>query len=220
MLFTQERLTKLKDLVASRQFDLTVVLENVHDPHNLGAIIRTCEAVGVYTVYVVYSETGKNSIAHYIGKRASRGAKRWVKVEFFETMAACIQHLRANKYAILTTHLSESAKGIYETDFTQKCAIVFGNEKDGISQLALQLSDANIIIPTYGMVQSLNVSVACAVTMFEASRQRRLAGSYNKAFDISNPDMKDCILYYVADQHPRIVQASPSVLDEFVDSLG
>lgn len=219
MLFTEERLFKLKKLVASRQFDLTVVLENVHDPHNLGAILRTCEAVGVFKIHVVYSEEGKNSSAKYIGKKASRGARRWIDVVFHTSMMECLTELKNEGFRILATHLSEEASSIYETDLSSKCAIVFGNEKDGISEETLHMADGNILIPLFGMVQSLNVSVACAISLFEASRQRQIKGLYDKAFDINDAHMRSCILHYVSDQHPRILAANPTVLDDFIQSL-
>lgn len=198
---------------------MTVVLENVHDPHNLGAILRTCEAVGVFRMHVVYSEEGKNSSAKYIGKKASRGARRWVDVVFHSSMTDCLIELKNQGFLILATHLSERASSIYDTELAKKCAIVFGNEKDGISHETLELSDGNILIPTYGMVQSLNVSVACAISLFEASRQRHISGLYDKAFDINDEAMRKCILHYVSDQHPRILAANPSVLDDFIQSL-
>ena len=219
MLFTEKRLSKLKNQVSTRQYDLTVVLENVHDPHNLGAILRTCEAVGVFTMHVVYTEPGMNTSALYIGKKASRGARRWVNVVFYTSISECLVALKQEGFSIMATHLGEEASSIYTEDLSAKCALVFGNEKDGISHEALQLADRNIIIPIYGMVQSLNVSVACAISLFEASRQRQLAGNYDLPFDINNSNMRRCLLHYISDQHPRIVEAKPAVLEEFIASL-
>jgi len=219
MLFTEERIKKIKALVANRQYDLTVILENVHDPHNVGAIIRSCEAVGVLNVHIVYTEPSKNSIVQYIGKKASRGAKRWVNIHFYDDVIGCIDKLKNEGYTIFATHLGAEAKSLYDIDLTKKCALLFGNEKDGVTEEALHVSDQNFMIPTFGMVQSLNVSVASAVSLFEASRQRKIKGYYDKTFDVQNPEMRQSLIDYVRDSHPRIVEANPTVITELIDFL-
>lgn len=190
---TPKREDKFRRVVAKRQFNLTVVLENVHDPHNIGAVMRTCDAVGVREIYVLYTEDQLTEETLQVGKSAASGAKKWVEVHLFQDVASCFGAIRKKYNHILATHLAENAKSLYDLDLTDSVAILFGNEKDGVSQEALSFTDGNLIIPQMGMVQSLNISVACAVTLYEALRQRQLAGCYDQ--DPSDFNDKQAKLY-------------------------
>jgi len=193
IMITEKRNNKIKQVVTDRQLDLIMVLENVHDPHNIGAVIRSCDAVGIHQIHIIYSEEGLHCDNRYIGKRSSRGALKWSEVVYHTSLFKCMDIVRPQVSQIVATHLGESAKSVYETDFTQSTAFLFGNEKDGLSKDALAFADQNIIIPMHGMVQSLNISVACAVTIFEAQRQRMGAGLYQ---DTSNNLSEEKILLY------------------------
>ncbi|MFK7981272.1 MAG: TrmH family RNA methyltransferase [Saprospiraceae bacterium] len=176
---TEERLHKFKIAAQRRQANLTVILENVHDPHNLGAVLRSCDSVGIKEVFVLYTDpslVGREQIK--LNKRTSSGARRWVDVHLYANVEACFAHVRKNYDKIYSTHLEEQPTSLYELDLTQSVALMFGNEKDGLSKLSLSYSDGNFIIPQMGMVQSLNISVACAVSIYEALRQREVAGMY------------------------------------------
>lgn len=174
---TPERAAKLDAVLGQRQPTLTIVLENVHDPHNIGAVVRSCDATGVLNIHGVYSE---NQPFPTLGGKSSASARKWVDVELHTHVHACFTALRARGFRIYTTHMSADAQSIYDIDFTQPTAIVFGNEHDGVSDEALAAADGNVLIPQRGIVQSLNISVACAVTLFEAMRQRTAAGMYTK----------------------------------------
>ena len=217
-MLTTERSAKVEDLVRWRQFDLTVVLENVHDPHNLGAIIRTCDAAGIGTVHVIYSQEGENSQIKYVGKRASRGAAKWVDVLFYKNVADCVQFLRDRQFRIYATHLGVQSQSVYDLDLTQSVAIVFGNEKDGISKDLLSVCDGNISIPMFGMVQSLNVSNAAAVILFEIVRQRIQNGSFDRELDSSNAQMMSTFREYIARTRPRIARRKASMIDDYVSA--
>lgn len=106
------------------------------------------------------------------------GTQKWVDVHLYTDLTACMEHVRLNYEKIYSTHLSENSKSIYEFDFTESIALMFGNESDGLSEAALAYSDGNFVIPQWGMAQSLNISVACAITLYEAQRQRDLKGFY------------------------------------------
>ncbi len=169
------RQAKLTTTASRRQPDLRVVLENIHDPHNVSAILRTCDAVGIPLVSLVYSI---EKFPH-IGKKSSASAFKWVDREKFVSIKECYESLRAQGLAIYATTLVEGAKSIYEIDFTKPCAIVMGNEHRGVSDEATELADTPVFIPMEGMVQSLNVSVATAVVLYEALRQRLAANMYS-----------------------------------------
>ncbi len=176
---TEERLHKFRKAATRRQSNLTVILENVHDAHNLGAVLRSCDAVGIKEIFVLYTDPQLKDREHIkLNKRTSSGARRWVDVHLYADPDACFAHVRKNYDKIYSTHLEEDPTSLYELELTQSVALMFGNEKDGLSELSLSHSDGNFIIPQMGMVQSLNISVACAVSIYEALRQRNAAGMY------------------------------------------
>lgn len=174
---TPERRDKLITVLSKRQPDLTVVLENVFDPHNISAVMRTCDAVGIQEVYILNTKIPRHK---KWGARSSSSAAKWLTVHQFENAAECFSSLRKRYSKILTTHLSSDAVGLYQIDMTQPIALVFGNEHSGVSDEIRALADGNFIIPQVGIIQSLNISVACAVTLYEAFRQKNNAGHYNR----------------------------------------
>ena len=175
---TPERREKLQSVLSKRQNDITIVLENVFDPHNISAVMRTCDAVGVQELYVLNTKIPRHK---KWGAKSSSSAAKWLTVYQFENAEECFSELRKKYSKILTTHLSSDALNLYEIDLTQPVALVFGNEHSGVSEEIRNLADGNFIIPQAGIIRSLNISVACAVTLYEAFRQKTLAGHYDKA---------------------------------------
>lgn len=175
---TPRRQQRIRDVLSRRQADLAVVLEDVHDPHNAAAVLRSCDAVGVLDVHMIYlhEPPPKRSA----GKLSSASAAKWIRTHSYDSVDACYTALRAEGKTILTTALTEHGQDLYAYDLTQPTALVFGNEMRGASEAAIEQADGVIIIPMMGMVESLNISVACAVTLFEAMRQRRAAGVYDE----------------------------------------
>lgn len=173
---TEKRINKITSVLKSRQFDLRVVLENIHDPHNVSAIFRTCDAVGVPKVTLLYY------IEKFpkIGKKSSASAFKWVEREKFVNVEQCYQTLRKEGFRIYCSSISDDADNIFRLDLTKKIAFVFGNEHRGVSDEAVKLSDKKFKIPMFGMVQSLNVSVSAAVVLYESLRQRIKKGFYDR----------------------------------------
>lgn len=200
---TEEREKKIRYAASCRQPDLTVLLENVHDPHNIGAVLRTCDCVGIGEIYVLYTEASKNAREKYIGINSSSGSRKWVRVHFYEDTESCIAAIKCKYRHLLGTHLNTESKSLYELDLTGSVALVFGNEHTGLSDNILKHLDGNFIIPQYGMVQSLNISVACAVTLFEASRQRMISGKYSNGFDPENPVHREYYMEFLKGHNPR-----------------
>jgi len=165
--------------VNSRQKYLTVVLENIHDAHNVSAILRTAESVGVDRVFLIYNIEPFPRIS----KVSSASAKKWVELVKFKSVEECYSELRKEKYKIYSTYMGISKKSfsLYDLDLTGRTALVFGNEHRGLSDEAVKFSDKNFLIPMKGMVQSLNVSVSAAVCLYEALRQRENIGMYEKS---------------------------------------
>lgn len=174
-----KRLELIRKTALRRQGNLTVIIENVADPHNIGAIMRSCDSVGIHELFVLFTKDSLQQKEFTIGKRSSAGARKWVDVHVYTDAKACFEHVKNQYGRVLSTHLSTDAASLYELDLTQSIALLFGNERYGLSAEALQYSDGNFIIPQMGMSQSLNLSVACAVTLFEALRQRNEKGMYD-----------------------------------------
>ena len=173
---SERRLARLTGVLERRQPDLTVVIENVHDPHNISAVLRSCDAVGVARVHLVYTREERPKLSRV----SSASAVKWLEIVDHPSIPACYAALRAQGFAIYATHLGEDSRDLYELDLASPAALVFGNEQRGVSEEAVRLADASVLIPMMGMVQSLNISVACAVTLYEALRQRREAGAYDE----------------------------------------
>ena len=177
---TSKRFNKFSNVISKRQKYLTLVLENIHDPHNVSAIFRSAEAAGIDKIFLIYN-TAKFP---KIGKTSSASAKKWITTEKFDNVKDCFDGLKKNKFRIYSTHMSENNKkdlNLYDLDLTKKVAIVLGNEHSGVSEEVKELSDKNFLIPMFGLIQSLNVSVAAAVCVYEALRQRLAKGMYKRS---------------------------------------
>ena len=168
-----QRYARIREMLARRQPNLTVCMEQVHKPHNVSAIIRTADAVGVHEVHAVWPNRRMHTMLS-----SAAGSNSWVEVKTHPTIGDAVSQLKAAGMQILATHLSDKAVDFREIDYTRPTCILMGQEKTGISQEALDLADQDIIIPMIGMVQSLNVSVASALILYEAQRQRQNAGMY------------------------------------------
>lgn len=169
---TKERYQKISAMLARRQPDLSVLAERVHKPHNLSAILRSCDAVGIGVVHAVEPTGGVPTF-----NETSASAHKWVEVRVHGSLTEARSEV--GEAQVLAAHFSEGARDYRDVDYTKPTCILVGNEKHGVSDEAAELADAHIIIPMLGMVQSLNVSVAAAVILFEAQRQRREAGFYD-----------------------------------------
>lgn len=185
---TDQRLKRIINAVTRRQHSLRVVLENIHDPHNVSAIFRTCDAVGVPKVSLIYNQEQFPRISRI----SSASANKWVKRERYSSVDECYSILRENGFKIYASALTNYSKNLFELDFTEKVAVVMGNEHRGVSQEARELSDDVFFIPMHGMVQSLNVSVATAVILYEIQRQRSLKGMYLES-DLNNDEL-NCLI--------------------------
>jgi tRNA (guanosine-2'-O-)-methyltransferase len=183
---TPERLHKLTEVLKKRQIDITIVLENVFDPHNISAVMRTCDAVGIQEIHILNTRIPRHK---KWGARSSSSAAKWLTIHQYEEVDACFSKLRKDYGRILTTHLASDAVPLHALDLTQSVALVFGNEHSGVSDEIRSLADGNFMIPQVGIIQSLNISVACAVTLYEAFRQKELAGHYQR-LDLDHPTKK------------------------------
>ena len=171
---TPERLARLKEVLGKRQKGLTLVLSNIHDPHNVSAIYRSCDAFGVPEVHLYYTDTAFPALS----RRSSGSARKWVDTIRHRSLEDLAAALRSQNMQILSTSCSPQAKPLDAYDFTRPTAVIMGNEHSGVSEEVLRIVNGELYIPMYGMIQSFNVSVAAAVILSEAARQRKAAGFY------------------------------------------
>jgi tRNA (guanosine-2'-O-)-methyltransferase len=182
------RIGRITATVTRRLPDLTVVLENIHDPHNVSAVMRTCDAVGVLQAELLYT------IEKFprIGKKSSSSANKWVLHRRHTSVTDCYARLREEGFVIYATRFDPAARMLYDLDLTRKTAFVLGNEHRGVSDEAAAQADALVVIPMRGMIESLNVSVAAGVCLYEALRQRMVNGLLDSP--ALTPDMVSTML--------------------------
>ena len=168
------RREKIERAMRNRQKDLALYLYKVSNPHNLSAIIRTAEAVGVPSIYFTMEE----DVPFEISSGVTMGAHKWVNLHEVEEPDSFLEEMKRKGFNLVATALRGDAIHFRNYDFTQKTLIIMGNESRGLDEWVIEKADYTIIIPMYGMVQSLNVSVAAAVILYEALRQREEKGKY------------------------------------------
>lgn len=171
---TARRKARFLEVLRHRQPDLTLVLANIHDPHNVSAIYRSCDAFGVSRVHLYYTNTAFPAL----GRKTSASARKWVESVRHKTSEDMFADLRDQGMQVLATSFTEKARPMREWDFTRPTAVIMGNEHSGVEPELLAAADGELYIPMYGMIQSFNVSVASAIILAEAARQREAAGMY------------------------------------------
>lgn len=189
-----ERFRKLRQVLDRRQPDLTVLMERVHKPHNLSAILRSCDAAGVLEVHAVAPDGGLR-----VHHDTSGGTSRWISIRSWPRIERAVEALDSRGFQILAADPGPGAEDYRSLDFTRPTAFLMGAELDGLSDLGLELSHGRLKIPMAGMAASLNVSVAAAVLLFEAKRQRDAEGFYDEPR--LDPEERDRILFEWA--YPR-----------------
>ena len=150
-------------------------MANIHDPHNVSAIYRSCDAFGVSRVHLYYTKTA----FPHLGEKSSASARKWVETVRHTTAEEMMAALKKEGMRVYATSCSPVAKPVGDYNLAEPVAIIMGNEHSGVDAEVLPLVDGELYIPMYGMIQSFNVSVAAALILGEASRQRLLAGKYD-----------------------------------------
>ena len=174
---TPRRFLRVRSVLDRRQPDLTVLLEGVHKPHNLSAVLRTCDAVGVFEAHAITP----NGVLPTLNEAVTSGTGRWVRMRTYPDLYEAFDTLREQGFKVLGAHPAPSAVDFRDVDYTRPTAVLLGQEKDGLTAAAAARADRLVAIPMLGMVASLNVSVAAALILFEAQRQRSAAGLYERS---------------------------------------
>ncbi|MDD3626410.1 MAG: RNA methyltransferase [bacterium] len=171
---TEEREHRLKSVLDNRYIDLQLILEEIHNTHNISAILRTADGLGIHNINLVYTSEESFKINPLITK----GVHKWMNIMQFETLKQAVTPLKEKNFMIYSTGFAKDAIPILDVDFTVPCAIILGNEHEGVSEYAQSISDKTIYLPMFGFSQSFNVSVANAIILSEARRQRILKGNH------------------------------------------
>lgn len=171
---TPKRYARLTSILDRRQPTLTVLMDDLQKAHNVSAVIRTCDAVGVPAIHAVTDES-----AFEAKITSSAGSAQFVDVHLHPSYAAAVKALHGEGFQVLAAHLDPDAVDFRAVDYTRPTCVVLGQEGPGVTAELLELCDRTFYIPMAGAVESLNVSVAAAVTLFEAQRQRAAAGMYD-----------------------------------------
>jgi tRNA (guanosine-2'-O-)-methyltransferase len=165
------RRERIDRVVGARRVGLTIVIENLHDPHNGAAVLRSAEAFGLQDVHVVEA-----SERFRFSTEVSQGCEKWVDLHRYPTFAEARGRLHAEGFALYAA-VPGGPVNLHDLDFARPAAIVVGNERDGLTAGAMSACDVQFTIPMDGMTQSLNLSVAAAVVLAHAVQKRRAAGS-------------------------------------------
>jgi tRNA (guanosine-2'-O-)-methyltransferase len=200
-----ERRARIDEVVAGRTRTLTVVMEAFCDPQNVNAVLRTCEAFGIQELHAVEGPMK----AWDRNKKISQNADKWLDVHRWGSTAACLEHLRAEGFAIYVTHLDPGARPLGELSFAGKVALVFGNESRGVSDDAVRLADATFAIPMRGFVQSFNVSVAAAISIAKAVERREVErGRHGDLGEAEAAALRERFYVLAVKQRARIAKAA------------
>ena len=194
---TPERYLRLRETLDRRQPDLTLITEQIHKPRNVAALVRTADAVGIHDVHMVWPYDHHR---HYSG--TAMGSDRWVNVNRHESMSSSINQLKGSGYKVYAAHFSDQAIDYRDVDYTIPCALVMGNEKAGITDETAAMVDDHIVVPMMGMVESFNVSVAAAIILAEAQRQRAVLCMYDRV----RLDEEEYWETFFRWAHPKIAQ--------------
>ena len=199
---SERRIARIRQVLERRQNDLSVVIENIWDPHNASAIVRSADGFAAGTVHLLYTVEEVPDLSRGV----SAYTDKWTTIEHHDAATDLIEALRTRDQRIYVTHLDEDAIDYLEIDWTQPAALVLGNEQRGCSQALLATADERVQIPMLGFAQSFNVSVAAAVILAEAARQRRAAGLLEPSWS----DVKQRLLdYWIAREEAREQRRPP-----------
>ncbi len=184
------RINKIKKIINNR-LEGMIVMEDVHDPHNVQAVVRTAEGLGFGKIGLIF-EKEKPFNPKSVGKTSSSSANKWVEYEIFKSSKKAFEELKSRGYEIVVSVLDKGAENIYKSNLgARKIALVMGNEHSGVSKTAIKMADRKIYIPMEGMVQSFNISVAAGIMMYEVKRQREEAGI--KKYKLDNEEKEKLV---------------------------
>ena len=198
---SEVRQVRIGQVISERTYSIAPVVEGLVNTGNVSAVMRTSEGPGFQPFHVI-----RNEVKFKKSVRTSQGAHKWLDVAIWENTPACTAGLKAQGYQIVVTHLDNAAIPLSEIDLTIPTAMVFGNEKFGVSEAMLAAADFTAILPSPGFVQSYNISVAAAMSLFAAHDQR--VKQFGRNGDLSEAEL----IRLRADFYMRSVNHSEDIL--------
>ena len=212
---TARRRARIDGVLAGRTRAVAPVVEGLVNTGNVSAVMRSAEALGFQDFHVITNEAEDAEAPRYkISERTTQGADKWLDVRTWPTPAACAAHLRSAGYRIVVTHLDENAVPIDALDFTVRTALVFGNELEGASPAMRAEADATCVIPMDGFTQSFNISVAAAVALYHARRDRLARQGAHGDLSAAEQEALRAQFYF------KSVRSAPALLERAVAEEG
>ncbi len=190
-LVSVERKERIATTLDSRTYNVTPVMEGLYDRGNVSAVLRSAEALGYQSAHIIQTSPNFKK-----AKRVTQGAEKWLDIQVWESTVECVRSLKSLGYKVLATCLEGTPRPIAEIDFTEPAALVFGNEKDGVSRELLSLADERVSIPLLGFSQSFNISVAAALSLYHANRDRVARGGRHGDLTADERDALTAIYYF------------------------
>jgi tRNA (guanosine-2'-O-)-methyltransferase len=197
---TPRRTARVIDVLLRRLSSVTVVMENLADPHNASAVLRTAEGLGLDAIHVVEQPNRWEKNA-----AIAKGADRWIEVVRHQGLARCLGDLSARGFQLFAADVGPGCVPVHDIDVARPVALVFGSERDGLSRRALALTDARFTVPMFGFVESFNVSVSAALALYDVSTRRRAASA-------ALGDLEEHALFDRADLYLRRAVKSPELI--------
>ena len=198
-------------IIAQRTKHVTVVLENIFQPQNASAVLRSCDVFGIQDLHVIENDNSYN-----INPRVVMGASKWVNLhqhnEEENNTLNCINKLKSQGYKIYATTPHTDDCLIEDIDLNQKCALMFGTELEGLSQVAMDNADGFVKIPMYGFTESLNISVCAAISLYEISRKLK---SSDINWQLTEEERIEQLLIWSR----KVIKRSDIIEQDFIEKL-
>eukprot|EP00238_Polyblepharides_amylifera_P008722 CAMPEP_0196575596 /NCGR_PEP_ID=MMETSP1081-20130531/5042_1 /TAXON_ID=36882 /ORGANISM="Pyramimonas amylifera, Strain CCMP720" /LENGTH=322 /DNA_ID=CAMNT_0041893949 /DNA_START=232 /DNA_END=1200 /DNA_ORIENTATION=- len=219
------RRAKFEEVASQRTFNVVPVVEGLYDMGNVAAVCRSAEAMGFGQMHVIKSDDN-SKYKTLKTRRCSAGSEKWVHLERWDSTQACLTHLKQQGFKILVTHL-EASQPLDDFDWTQPTAVLFGNERDGVSDVAVEMADARVCIPMVGFTESYNISVASALVLYHAFSDRMRRQGFHGDMTDEQKELLTAIMFLRHKHtHQRILTdmfGSPDQIEYFksqVDAAG
>ena len=192
----ERRAARMRVVAGRRLRGITVVLDGVHDPHNISAVLRSCDGFGVQRVHLI----GKPD-ALPINRLITRGCEKWLHLRYYDAASECVAALRKDGFELWAAVPDRKAPALEDIDFARRIALLFGAERDGLSDELLSACDGRYQIPMPGFSQSLNISVAAAISVYVATTSRRRA--LNRPSDLAPREIETLVQAWIDQDNAR-----------------
>ena len=208
----EERRERLREILRQRTRHITVVLEDIYQPQNASAVLRTCECLGIQEIHVI-----ENHHEYHLNPAVVQGASKWIELVKHnrageDNTRACIENLRQRDYRIIAMDPAPGGKTLEQLDVSEKLALCFGSEEPGLSATLQGLADDTVRIPIHGFTQSYNLSVSAAISLYSLVNVLRNS-SIN--WQLDERDATDLYIKWLAQSTP----SGQQLLEDYLEHL-